>query len=163
MARFCPVCTREVEEYSDRLLDAIVFCCPKNLSPSRVCKPFKSGPSWSAKRLSRNHQFVGQIPSTISLSGMNAVRARECALTLVAVGKQGLPPLNGCDIMRGAVDCAEYKRLVAEHLRTIAEWKRTFDSPEAWEKAMKAERAVAEHGEEHGCQEASKSSRVVQT
>jgi hypothetical protein len=45
----------------------------------------------------------------------------------------------------GAVDCPEYKRLVAQHLKAIAEWKKTFDSPEVWEKAMEAERVVVEH------------------
>ncbi len=45
----------------------------------------------------------------------------------------------------GAVDCAEYQRLVSKHLKAIAAWKRTFDSPEAWEKALEAERAVVEH------------------
>jgi len=54
------------------------------------------------------------------------------------------------------VDCAEYKRLVAEHLKAIAEWKRTFDNPEALEKALEAERAIVEHYEKHGCREAFK-------
>jgi hypothetical protein len=54
-----------------------------------------------------------------------------------------------------APDCAEYKRLVGRHLKTIAEWKRTFDSGEAWEKTVEMERAIARHCEEHGCQKVS--------
>jgi hypothetical protein len=62
-----------------------------------------------------------------------------------------------------ALDCPEYKCLVAEHLRAIAEWKRTFDSREAWEKVLGAERAVVEHYEKHGCREDPKSARTVGT
>ena len=64
---------------------------------------------------------------------------------------------------KSAVDCAEYKRLVANHLRAIDEWKRTFDNREAWEKVLEAERAVVEHYEKHGCRETSESSRSLGT
>jgi len=49
--------------------------------------------------------------------------------------------------------CAERQRFVSNHLKAIAEWKKTFDGTEAWDKVMEAERAVVEHCEEHGCQE----------
>jgi hypothetical protein len=44
--------------------------------------------------------------------------------------------------------------LVSEQLKTIAEWKRTFDNGGAWDKTVEAERAIVEHCEKHGCQEA---------
>lgn len=50
------------------------------------------------------------------------------------------------------VNCAEHQRLVSEHLRAIAEWKKTFDDANAWERALKAERAVEKHCHKHGCQ-----------
>lgn len=48
--------------------------------------------------------------------------------------------------------CAERQRLVSNHLKAIAEWKKTFDSTEAWEKVSEAERAIVEHCETHGCE-----------
>lgn len=57
--------------------------------------------------------------------------------------------------------CTERKRLVALHLRAIAEWKdaakRGFVASErpqarrAWAKALDAEKAVVEHCAEHNC------------
>jgi len=41
--------------------------------------------------------------------------------------------------------------LVAKHLAAIADWKSTFDDAAAWERVMKAERTVAKHCKEHGC------------
>jgi hypothetical protein len=62
-----------------------------------------------------------------------------------------------------AVDCSEYKRLVAEHLKAIGDWKRTFDDPEAWEKAVEAERAIVEHGAKHGCRDAAQISQILES
>jgi hypothetical protein len=62
---------------------------------------------------------------------------------------------------RAAPDCAEYKRLVSRHLKTIAEWKRTFDSGEAWEKTVEMECAILEHCQKHGCQAASELSEAL--
>jgi len=50
------------------------------------------------------------------------------------------------------MDCAERKRLVAEHLRVIGEWKKTFDDAYAWQRALRAERAVLKHCEKHRCE-----------
>jgi hypothetical protein len=60
------------------------------------------------------------------------------------------------------VECAEHKRLVALHLKAIAEWKNTFDDPGAWEKVMDAERVVVEHYQAHGCRETSTVAEPVQ-
>ena len=59
--------------------------------------------------------------------------------------------------------CAEKKRLVANHLRAIAEWKEAahagFNAAEgpaamrAWNVAMEAEQAIRAHRQEHGCDE----------
>lgn len=62
----------------------------------------------------------------------------------------------------GAVDCADYKRLVAIHLKAIAEWKNTFDDPGAWDKVIDSERIVVEHYQEHGCRETSAVAEPVQ-
>jgi len=52
---------------------------------------------------------------------------------------------------------------VTGHLKSIAEWKRTFDSGEAWEKTVEMERAIAKHCEEHGCQKVSVVSEALGT
>ncbi len=49
------------------------------------------------------------------------------------------------------MECSEYKRLVALHLQAIAVWKKTFDDPEAWAKAIAAESAIEEHCRTHRC------------
>ncbi len=59
--------------------------------------------------------------------------------------------------------CTERKRLVANHLRAIAEWKEAahadFNAGErpatmgAWNAALEAEQAIHDHREEHGCDE----------
>lgn len=60
--------------------------------------------------------------------------------------------------------CTERKRLVALHLKLIAEWKDAAragflasDQPKAlrsWAKALEAEQAVADHCAEHDCETA---------
>lgn len=50
------------------------------------------------------------------------------------------------------VDCLEHRRLISEHRKAIAEWRRTFDSAGAWKKALQAEEAIQLHLREHGCQ-----------
>jgi hypothetical protein len=60
------------------------------------------------------------------------------------------------------VECAEYRGLVALHLKAIAEWKNTFEDPGAWEKVIDAERVVVEHYQEHGCRETSTVAEPVQ-
>lgn len=50
------------------------------------------------------------------------------------------------------MDCPEYKRLVAEHLKAIAEWKKTFDDGHAWERALMAEVELLKHVRRHKCQ-----------
>jgi hypothetical protein len=82
---------------------------------------------------------------------------------LVALGEATVATIEWLRHNNGAVDCAEYKRLVAQHLKAIAEWKKTFDSREAWEKALEAERAVVDHYEKHGCREPRKVRERFQT
>ena len=55
----------------------------------------------------------------------------------------------------GLLDCLEHRRLAAEHLKAIAEWKKTFDDADAWQKTLHAEEAVRRHCRVHGCQTAS--------
>jgi hypothetical protein len=60
--------------------------------------------------------------------------------------------------------CTERKRLVALHLKVIAEWKDAVkagflasEQPKAlrsWAKALQAEQAVADHCAEHDCETA---------
>lgn len=49
--------------------------------------------------------------------------------------------------------CEEYERLVREHLRLIADWKKSFDSRRAWNRVLKAEQTLAAHAEVHSCRE----------
>ena len=59
------------------------------------------------------------------------------------------------------MSCVERKRLVALHLKAIAEWKeaartgfRAADQPtaqRAWERALDAERAISDHSQQHDC------------
>ncbi len=58
--------------------------------------------------------------------------------------------------------CTERKRLVALHLKAIAEWKDAANADflaseqptarRAWAKALEAERAVSDHCAEHDCE-----------
>jgi hypothetical protein len=65
--------------------------------------------------------------------------------------------------------CTERKRLVALHLKAIAEWKDAANAgflasgqPKAlrsWAKALEAEQAVADHCAEHDCETVAFASR----
>jgi hypothetical protein len=52
---------------------------------------------------------------------------------------------------------------VSRHLKTIAEWKRTFDSGEAWERTVEMERAIVEHCAAHGCRKVAEVSEALGT
>jgi hypothetical protein len=57
--------------------------------------------------------------------------------------------------------CTERRRLIALHLKAIAEWKNAIkehflasEQPkalQAWAKSLDAERAIVDHSAEHGC------------
>lgn len=71
--------------------------------------------------------------------------------------EQNATPLH--DKLLIPMTCVERQRLVGNHLKAIAEWKKTFDSTGAWDNVLEAEGAVVAHCDEHGCQEALSSSR----
>lgn len=60
-------------------------------------------------------------------------------------------------------NCAEHKRLAAEHLKAIADWKKKFDDTDAWQKALEAEAEVHEHCRQHGCRSLSDVAQGSQT
>jgi hypothetical protein len=68
--------------------------------------------------------------------------------------------------------CVERKRLIALHLKAIAEWKDAVksgftasDQPEAqraWRRALEAERAIFDHSQQHDCGTAEPKLRAVE-
>jgi hypothetical protein len=69
------------------------------------------------------------------------------------------------------MSCTERKRLVALHLKAIAEWKDALktdflagEQPKAqraWKKALEAERAIEDHCREHDCEKSGEGLRAT--